>query len=585
MNFLPIFLDIKEKPCLVVGGGEIAARKAALLLRCGARVTVVAPEVCSEFQKWIEQDRLAHLHEPFSPTHLDDAVAVIAATEDEALSRQVSSAAKNRCIPVNVVDHPELCSFIMPSIIDRSPVLIAVSTGGASPVLARLLRARLETMIPAAYGQLASLATQFREQVKKRFVAPAARRIFWENALQGPIAEMVFAGREQAAQFALQKLLDAEAGKTMPTGEVYLVGGGPGNPDLLTFRALRLMQQADVVVHDRLVSQQVLDMARRDAPRIYVGKERDNHEMPQESINDLLVRLAKEGKRVLRLKGGDPFIFGRGGEEIETLAEHGIPFQVVPGITAASGVASYAGIPLTHRDYAQSCVFVTGHLKDGSMDLDWNALARPNQTIVIYMGLLGLPLLCKELIGHGLPAFTPAAIVQQGTTSNQRVLIGTLETLPTLTEAAKLQAPTLIIVGNVVRLHEKLSWFNIDETSGTPPNSPNANSEFLKKKVETDQEGYLVDPAHWDENVAQMLAREENIQLTDEHWAVIKFMRDYYEQRQIAADARFVIKYLAEEMGKGSAARSDLFKLFPYGYVKQACKIAGMRKPRAWSTG
>ena len=463
MNFLPVFLDLKGKNCLVVGGNEVAARKAALLMQAGAWVTAVAPELAPGFAQLKEQDRLVHSKQPFSAALLDDMVLVIAADEDEALNRQVSEAAKARQLPVNVVDHPELCSFIMPSIIDRSPLIIAVSSGGSSPVLARLLRARLETMIPAAYGRLASLAERFRGNVKKRFSSSAQRRMFWEKALQGPVAEMVFAGQDKAADAALQKLLESEQPEDMPRGEVYLVGAGPGNPDLLTFRALRLMQQADVVVHDHLVTPAVLDMARRDAERIYVGKETSNHTLPQEGINELLVRLAKEGKRVLRLKGGDPFIFGRGGEEIATLADNGIPFQVVPGITAASGVASYAGIPLTHRDYAQSCVFVTGHLKDNSMDLDWDALARPNQTIVIYMGLLGLPVLCRELVAHGLPASTPAAIVQQGTTAHQRVVVGTLETLPALTVEAKLKPPTLIIVGNVVKLQEKLAWFEATE--------------------------------------------------------------------------------------------------------------------------
>jgi uroporphyrin-III C-methyltransferase/precorrin-2 dehydrogenase/sirohydrochlorin ferrochelatase len=464
MNFLPVFLDIKGKNCLVVGGNEVAARKAALLMQAGAWVTVASPgELAPGFAQLKEQDRLVHRKQAFGPEMLDDMVLAIAADEDEALNRQVSEAARARQLPVNVVDHPELCSFIMPSIIDRSPLIIAVSSGGSSPVLARLLRARLETMIPAAYGRLASLAERFRGSVKKRFSSSAQRRMFWEKALQGPVAEMVFAGQDKAADAALQKLLESEKPEDMPRGEVYLVGAGPGNPDLLTFRALRLMQQADVVVHDHLVTPAVLDMARRDAERIYVGKETSNHTLPQEGINELLVRLAKEGKRVLRLKGGDPFIFGRGGEEIATLADNGIPFQVVPGITAASGVASYAGIPLTHRDYAQSCVFVTGHLKDNSMDLDWDALARPNQTIVIYMGLLGLPVLCRELAAHGLPASTPAAIVQQGTTAHQRVVVGTLETLPALTVEAKLKPPTLIIVGNVVKLQHKLAWF---EASG-----------------------------------------------------------------------------------------------------------------------
>jgi uroporphyrin-III C-methyltransferase/precorrin-2 dehydrogenase/sirohydrochlorin ferrochelatase len=473
MDFFPIFLDIRNRACLVVGGGTVAARKTESLLKAGACVVIVAPLLCPELRERVSEHslngRITHRAEVFSPQHLEEVALAMAATGDAEIDHAVSQAARQRHIPVNVVDNPALCSFIMPAIVDRSPVLIAVSTGGASPILARLLRARLETMIPAAYGRLAAYAASFRMHVKQRFPQPDRRRRFWENILQGPFAEMVLAGRGQAAKAYLEHLLShdgyrsdggSSARDTMAAGEVYLVGAGPGNPDLLTFRAMRLMQQADVVVYDRLVSPEILDMVRRDATRIYAGKERNRHAMPQESINDLLVRLAKEGKRVLRLKGGDPFIFGRGGEEIETLSSQGISFQIVPGITAASGAASFAGIPLTHRDYAQSCVFVTGHLKDGSVNLDWDMLARPNQTIVIYMGLLGLPVLCAQLVAHGLPASTPAAIVQQGTTRNQRVLTGTLETLPRLTAEANLTPPTLIIVGEVVKLHRQLAWFN-----------------------------------------------------------------------------------------------------------------------------
>jgi uroporphyrin-III C-methyltransferase/precorrin-2 dehydrogenase/sirohydrochlorin ferrochelatase len=460
MDFLPIFLNLRGKHGLVVGGSEVAARKAALLLNAGARVTVVAPRLAEAFAQLEHPERLRHLAADFTPALLDDVDIVVCALEDEAQARVVSEAAQAKHLPVNVVDTPQLCSFVMPSIIDRSPILIAVGSGGASPVLARLLRARLESMIPTAYGRLSALAARFRDQVKAKFKRPENRRRFWEKVFQGPVAEMMFSGQDEAAAATLQAMIDGEMEPDAAIGEVYLVGSGPGNPDLLTFRALRLMQQADVVVYDNLVSPAVLDMVRRDAERIYVGKRRANHALPQEEINELLVRLAKQGKRVLRLKGGDPFIFGRGGEEIETLAENKIPFQVVPGITAASGVASYAGIPLTHRDHAQACVFVTGHLKDGSMNLDWDMLARPHQTIVIYMGLHGLPVLCAKLIEHGLPAETPAAIVQQGTTSKQRVVTGTLATLPVLAEAAQLKAPTLIIVGSVVTLHDKLKWFN-----------------------------------------------------------------------------------------------------------------------------
>ncbi|QKT04027.1 uroporphyrinogen-III C-methyltransferase [Ectothiorhodospiraceae bacterium 2226] len=456
MDFLPIFVNIRGRSCLVVGGGNVAARKVSLLRKAGAAVTVVAPELGRELAEWAAQGLIEHLGREFQAADLDDRALVIAATDQEIVNRRVSQLAQARNLPVNVVDRPDLCGFIMPSIIDRSPVQIAVSTGGASPVLARLLRTRLESYIPAGFGRLARLVDGFREQVKRRFPSTEQRRYFWEQVLEGRVAELLFAGKDQAARRALEQ---AVAAGEVSGGEVYLVGAGPGDPDLLTFRALRLMQQADVVVYDRLVAPAIMDLVRRDAELVYAGKERNNHALPQESINQLLVRLAREGKRVLRLKGGDPFIFGRGGEEIATLMEQGIPFQVVPGITAAAGCAAYAGIPLTHRDHAQACVFVTGHLKDGSVDLNWPALAQPNQTVVFYMGLHGLTSICRELVAHGLPAATPAALVQQGTTQNQRVLVGTLDTLAALVRRESVEPPTLIIVGDVVRLHNRLAWF------------------------------------------------------------------------------------------------------------------------------
>jgi len=457
MDFLPIFLDIRGQPCLVVGGGEVAARKSALLLRAGARVTVLAPELSAAFDADFAAARIVHRAARFRDEDLDGVAVAIAATSDDAVNRAVAAAARARRIPVNVVDQPALCSFILPSIIERAPLVVAVSSGGASPVLARLLRARLESLIPAGYGRLAALAGAFRDRVKARFKPPERRR-FWERVLQGPIAELVFSGRDAEARAALQATLE-DTRLAFGGGEVSLIGAGPGDPDLLTFRALRLMQQADVVVYDRLVSRPVLDLVRLEAERIYAGKERAKHALPQEDINHLLVRLAREGKRVVRLKGGDPFIFGRGGEEIDTLAAEGIPFQVVPGITAAAGCASYAGIPLTHRDYAQSVVFVTGHMENGSMNLNWTALAQPGQTIVFYMGLLGIEVLCRELTAHGLPAATPAALIQQGTTPQQRVLTGTLASLPAIVRESGVKAPTLIIIGEVVRLRGRLKWF------------------------------------------------------------------------------------------------------------------------------
>lgn len=459
MDFLPVFMKLASRPCLVVGGGDVAARKIALLLQAGAVVTVISPTLTTALAARVKAGSITYREATFNESDVVGFVLAVAATDDEAVNKRVSISAQALGIPVNVVDNPTLCSFIMPSIIDRSPLMVAISTGGASPVLARQLRARLESLIPSAYGRLAQIVDEFRGKAKALLTDTQARRVFWEKMLSGAMPEMVFAGQEQRARETIDQALQRQGNAAPLQGEVYLVGAGPGDPDLLTFRALRLMQQADVVVYDRLVSAPILELVRRDAERIYAGKERANHAIPQEEINDLLVRLAKEGKCVVRLKGGDPFIFGRGGEEIETLTENGISFQVVPGITAAAGCAAYAGIPLTHRDYAQSCVFVTGHLKDGTMNLNWTLLSQPSQTVVFYMGLQGVEILCQKLIEHGVAPTMPAVLVEQGTTPQQRVHIGNLITLPALVQQANVHAPTLIIVGEVVSLHEKLAWF------------------------------------------------------------------------------------------------------------------------------
>lgn len=457
MDFLPLFHKLQNRRVLVVGGGEIALRKARLLADAGGTLRVVSPDVVSELRELVEQGAGELLLRGYEAGDLQGVSLVIAATDDVPLNAQISEQAQALGIPVNVVDAPALCSVIFPAIVDRSPLIVAVSSGGDAPVLARLIRAKIETWIPATYGQLAGLAKIFRAQVKNLFPDVQQRRVFWEDVFQGPVAESAFAGKLGEARRLLEDKINGAAPQAL--GEVYLVGAGPGDPDLLTFRALRLMQQADVVLYDRLVAPAIIELCRRDAERIYVGKRRADHAVPQEQINQRLIDLAKAGKRVLRLKGGDPFIFGRGGEEIEHLAAHGIPFQVVPGITAASGCSAYAGIPLTHRDHAQSVRFVTGHLKDGSCDLPWPELIAPSQTLVFYMGLIGLPTICQQLIAHGRAASTPAALVQQGTTENQRVFTGTLANLPDLVARHEVHAPTLVIVGEVVQLREKLAWF------------------------------------------------------------------------------------------------------------------------------
>lgn len=458
MDYLPLFFKLTNQKVLLVGGGNIALRKAKLLCRAGAHVTVISHKICDDLQDLLDENQGSAIVGEYHAALLDDKILVIAATDDNPLNERVHFDAVEKNIPVNVVDSPKLCTFVFPAIVDRSPVVIGISSGGSAPVLARLLRARLETWIPKSYGKLASIANHFRDQVKETFSTVNHRRVFWENVLQGQIAEKVFAGRdEEAAEMIADKLANEDPEHQV--GEVYLVGGGPGDPELLTFKALRLMQQADVVLYDALVSPEVLDLCRRDADLIFVGKKRDNHAVPQEGINELLVKHAKLGQRVVRLKGGDPFIFGRGGEELQTLKEHNIPFQVVPGITAASACSTFAGIPLTHRNYAQSVKFVTGQLKNRTTDLNFNELVHPNQTVVFYMGLHTLPQLAAKMIEHGKPASTPAAIISRGTSADQKVLTGTLETLPQLQEEAQLPAPALIIVGEVVELHENLSWF------------------------------------------------------------------------------------------------------------------------------
>ncbi len=461
MDYLPLFFDLRGRTCLLVGGGSIALRKARLLIRAHAKVTLVAPHTDPELQTLLEQSQGSVFTEPYTDAHLEGAVLVISATNIDTVNEQVAKDCKARNIPVNVVDSPELCTVIMPAIVDRSPLLIGISSGGEAPVLARMVRTQLESTIPAAYGSLAKLAQKFRSAVKARFDDIDLRRRFWEATLSGPVQEHVLAGDMAQAETLFKTALEEDDGRMV--GEVYLVGAGPGDPDLLTFKALRLMQRAEVVLYDRLVSKPILDMVRKDAELIYVGKKRSDHAVQQTDINQLLLRLAQEGKRVLRLKGGDPFIFGRGAEEIELLAQNNISFQVVPGITAASGCASYAGIPLTHRDYAQSVRFVTGHLKNDTCDLAWPELVSKNQTLVFYMGLMGVPTICKELMAHGKDESTPVALIEQGTTPEQKVHVSCLRDLPEYIQNHKVKPPTLLVIGGVVELHKTLAWFKPEQ--------------------------------------------------------------------------------------------------------------------------
>jgi len=458
MEHLPIFINLRQKPVLVVGGGDIALRKINLLIKAQASVNCLSPLFCDGIASLSADKSVNLIQKSFEPDDIKNYSIIIASTDDSLVNSSISELAKKANIPVNVVDSPELSSFIMPSIVDRSPVIIAVSSAGKAPVLARIIRAKLETVIPSAYGLLAEIAGEYRQKVKNRFSNIKDRRAFWESAFSGVIAEKVFSGRINEARGDIEEQLENSV--EIDLGEVYLVGAGPGDPDLLTFKALRLIQQADVVLYDRLVSKGVMELVRRDSELIYVGKKGGSDESTrQEDINEQLVKLAKSGKRVCRLKGGDPFIFGRGGEEIESLSEHGIPFQVVPGITAASGCSSYAGIPLTHRDYSQSCRFVTAHLKNGTTNLPWEEFVIDQQTIVFYMALSGANYICQKLMEHGMDKNMPIAIIEKGTMPEQKVYISSLTKLPDLLAKENIHAPTLMIVGEVVKLNEKLNWY------------------------------------------------------------------------------------------------------------------------------
>lgn len=465
MDHLPIFLDVRGKKVIVDGGETIAARRVERALDAGAIVHIFAEDLSEEFRPYIDNPMLHH-HKR-APKQRDFVGATIAygTTEDPDRDAALYNMANDLHVLVNVADNLPYCDFITPSIIDRSPIVIAISSGGNAPILARILRARVEAILPASYGTLAAWVGSMRSRVMKKITEPTARRQFWEHTIDGSVADFFLAGNKAEAEARFDETLDAAAsGQAIkPLGEVFLVGAGPGDPDLLTFRALHLMQRADVVLYDRLIGAGIMNLVRRDAERIYVGKKAKDHTMPQEDISDMMVRLAKDGKKVLRLKGGDPFIFGRGGEELEVLAAANVPFQIVPGITAASGCASYAGIPLTHRDHAQSCVFVTAHGKDGVLSLDWDLLSKPSQTVAVYMGLGTLDILANGFIEKGVPDTTPVAVIDNGTRADQKIVRGTLADIFQLASSANLTGPSLVIVGTVVSLGDKLSWFKHGE--------------------------------------------------------------------------------------------------------------------------
>lgn len=457
MKLYPIFAKLDNLAVLVVGGGEVAVRKCRALLDAGACVTVGAPQLHGQLLQWRERGAIRHIDGEFDETWLSGAWLAVAATGDEAVNRRVADAAQARRILINVVDNAQLSTFHVPAVIDRAPLQIAISSGGAAPMLARWLRERLETVLDHAIGPLAMLLDRSRDRIRARFHDLTARRAFYERFIDGKALSLLRRRRPLEAQKELDRALREEPGQRV--GSVALVGAGPGDPGLLTLRALRVLNEADVILHDRLVSDGILDLARRDAERIEVGKQAGNHHVSQEQIHALLLLHANAGRRVVRLKGGDPFVFGRGGEEMEFLRANSISYEIVPGITAALACAAYAGVPLTHRDHSQSVRFVTAHTRESIDSLDWNSLAAPRQTLAVYMGVARLGLLCKRLQAAGKPRSTPVAIVENGTRSEQRVIVSTLRELDGLAERHALQSPALLIVGEVAALAESLAWF------------------------------------------------------------------------------------------------------------------------------
>lgn len=456
MEYFPIFTKLANKPVLIVGGGDVANRKCQAMLQANADITLIAPEFCDELIALSDSGKVTLVHDFFEPSQLTNQSLVIAATDIEQVNKAVFDAAEAKNIFVNVVDDQPKCTFIFPSIVDRNPITIAISSAGKAPVLARRLREKLETLIPQHIGPLAELAGNFRDTVKSKLDSFSKRRMFWEKAFTSNAVTQVEKGDLQGAQKTFEEILD---GDNQLTGEVLVVGSGPGDPELLTIKALQAMQTSDVIVYDYLVSQEILALVRKDADLVCVGKKLGNHSVPQDEINQILVDFAKQGKKVCRLKGGDPFIYGRGGEEVQELAKHNIDFQIVPGITAAAGCSAYAGIPLTHRDHAQAIQFVTGHCKKDGQELDWQSLAKPNQTLAVYMGVIKSPHIQAKLIEHGRASTTPVAIIENGTRKEQRVVTGQLNDLANLIEREQIKSPALLIIGEVTSLSKELAWF------------------------------------------------------------------------------------------------------------------------------
>ncbi|URJ31922.1 siroheme synthase CysG [Blochmannia endosymbiont of Camponotus modoc] len=459
MEYLPIFIDLKNRPVLVVGGGTVAARKIQMLQRAGATITIVAPALCTELKKFLITQNISWISKNFQPIMLDKVILVIVATNDSKLNTLIYQNAEKHNILINTVDDKNKCSFIFPAIVDRNPILIGISSCGKAPILVRILREKLELLLPQSLGFVAKLAGAWRNQVKQHIIDTVLRRQFWEKIFyNGHVATLIERGRPKEANKVFNYALNNSGNnKNNKKGHVTLVGAGPGDIGLLTIRGLQVIQQADIILYDYLINSDILDLARRDADKICVGKRVGNRLISQKKLNQFIIQLAQQGNKVVRLKGGDPFIFGRGGEELQAISAAGISFQVVPGITAGIGVAAYSGIPLTHRKYAHSVIFITGHNTSGNNQFNWNSLSNNQQTLVIYMGKINAISIRNNLIIHGRDMHTPVAVISRGTYQDQKILIGTLIELEKLAQMA--DYPALLVIGDVVSLHSKINWF------------------------------------------------------------------------------------------------------------------------------
>lgn len=473
----PLFADLRGRTVLVVGGGTVASRKIDALIGTGAAIRVAAPQLTPALAGRVARRELIHLTGRFDPAWLDAVWLVIAATDDAPLNAEIAAAATQRRVFVNVVDDAERSSFQVPALVDRAPLQIAISSGGGAPMLATMLRERLERLLDPALGPLAALLARRRAAIRGRHRTLGARRCLYRRLLDGELLALLRAGRTDQAEAALDRAIAAPA--SAASGRVALVGAGPGDPGLLTLRALRVLNEADVIVHDRLVAPAVLELARRDAERIDVGKQGGGHAVAQARIHQILLEHARAGRRVVRLKGGDPFVFGRGGEELEFLRGHAIAYEVVPGITAALACAAYAGIPLTHRDHAQSLRLLTAHCKDSLDTLDWPALAAERQTLALYMAGLELDTLRERLLAHGRDPRTPFALIENGSRPEQRVICGELADLPALARHHALRSPSLLILGEVAALAPALAWFGTPVVDARAERMPPGDAQTL----------------------------------------------------------------------------------------------------------